>query len=244
MYEKEMNSVRYTVGGLEKCSFVDFPGRLCAVIFAKGCNLRCLYCHNPSLVKYGRTDPETAEELSLRNVLNFLEKRAGLLGGVCFSGGEPLCQPEGLEACILQVRKMGFSIKLDTNGTLPDHLEHLLCCKACPDYVALDFKDIPEGYRTLCGSDLGNRVPESLEILRKSKVPFEVRTTVCEPLHDLSRLRKIASYLQSGERWFLQCFHGGNILSPESNFSPPDRGTLEAFAVEMKRSTGLSCSVR
>lgn len=227
------------IGGLEKCSFVDFPGRLAAVVFTRGCNLRCRYCHNPALVAFEGSGSDLDESA----VLEFLETRVGLLSGVSVTGGEPLCQ-NALGPFLRRVRGLGFKVKLDTNGTMPERLDDLLGSPDRPDYVAMDFKDVPDGYGALCGVGAGSRVAESLQVLRRQGVPFELRTTVCGGYHDAARLEAMAAVIGKGEKWFLQRFHPGTTLDPSADFTAPDVDALKSFAQRMAREREIDCQVR
>lgn len=226
------------IGGLERCSFIDFPGHLCAVVFTLGCNLRCGYCHNPRLVE-AREVAFDADE-----VLAFLSTRRELLGGVVVSGGEPTIHEDALADFLARVRPLGFAIKLDTNGTRPRALARLIEA-GLVDYVALDFKDLPEGYAGLCGFKGSPAVIErSLSILRGAGLPYELRTTVIAPRHGAERLRRMAGYLVSGERWFLQRYRPGTVLDPASGFTAPDMEALARTAERLGREFGLACSAR
>lgn len=228
------------IGGLERCSFIDFPDRLSAVVFTRGCNLCCGYCHNPDLVQRGRAPGDPGVEA----VIEFLRARRGLLGGVVVSGGEPTLQAEALEDFLAQVRALGFSVKLDTNGTRPQVLAQLIDA-GLVDYVALDFKDLPAGYADLCGlRESAEMVGDSLSILRSSGRPYELRTTVIWPRHGEQRLRQMASCLVRGERWFLQRYRPGNVLNPNAEFAAPDREALARTAEIFCREFGLACSAR
>ncbi len=227
------------IGGMERASFIDFPGRVSAVVFTRACNLRCGYCHNPVLVR-------EAEGLSLDEdqALAFLNERRGLLGGVVVSGGEPTLQPEALRAFLRRVRAMGFATKLDTNGTRPEVLA-LLIEESLVDYVALDFKDLPEGYAELCDMREEAAVIESsLAILRRSGLAYELRTTVILPRHDEARLTAMAGRLQRGERWFLQRYRPGDVLAQDADFTAPDRESLNQLAERFRAEFGLDCAAR
>ena len=156
------------IAGLEKFSTVDFPGSLAAVLFAACCNYRCFYCHNRHILG----EPPL---LSEAEVLAFLQKRAGLLDGVVFSGGEPTLQSD-LPEWLRRVRALGYKTKLDTNGSRPEVLRALIA-DGLVDYVAMDYKAPLEGYPSLCGANSAG-VPESLALLRGSGVPYELRTTL------------------------------------------------------------------
>jgi len=131
--------------GLQKLTLADYPGRVAATLFTGGCNLRCPFCHNASLVtKLAEIDPIPLEE-----VLSYLKKRSGILDGVCVSGGEPLLQGDICEL-LEKLKSLGLSVKLDTNGTFPDKLEEILSNGLC-DYVAMDIKNAPEDYALTVG---------------------------------------------------------------------------------------------
>lgn len=188
-------------GGWQKLTLLDFPGLCACTLFTDGCNLRCPFCHNASLV--------TAAEKPLLpqdEVFAFLKKRQGLLDGVCVTGGEPLLQPD-LPAFIEQVRDMGFRVKLDTNGTFPDRLQALMDAGML-DYVAMDIKNSPKNYAKTVGvaGFRGEAVKQSAALLMTGRVPFEFRTTVVHPLHTAADFEEIGRWLAGDERYFLQEF--------------------------------------
>ncbi|MDD5077645.1 MAG: anaerobic ribonucleoside-triphosphate reductase activating protein [Candidatus Omnitrophica bacterium] len=160
------------IGGFVKSSLIDYPGKVAAVIFTQGCNFRCPYCHNSHLVY-----PERFEEgISFEEILSFLEKRRGLIEGVVFCGGEPTLQ-EDLAEKILEVRSLGYAVKLDTNGSRPEILAEVL---PFLDYLAMDIK-APFGpeYETVCGVKTDDRdVRRSMLLVRAAGVSYEFRTTV------------------------------------------------------------------
>ncbi len=228
------------LGGMEQCSFIDFPGLLSAVVFARGCNLRCAYCHNPQLLEARRAPGDADAE----EVLAFLETRRGLLGGVVVSGGEPTLQPEALKAFLRRARALGFKAKLDTNGTRPELLAQLLEADLV-DYVALDFKDLPEGYADLCGlREPPAVIGASLAVLRRAGKPYELRTTVAWPRHGEARLRAMAGLLACGERWFLQRYRPGQVLDPTAGFTAPDTEALRQMAERFSGEFGIACAAR
>lgn len=188
-------------GGMQKLTLLDFPGLCACTLFTHGCNLRCPFCHNASLVVSGADAPLTEEE-----VLAFLKKRQGLLDGVCITGGEPLLQPD-LPAFIEKVRDLGFKVKLDTNGTFPDRLA-VLIERGLLDYVAMDIKNAPKKYAQTVGVSgfRGEAVKQSAALLMEGRVPFEFRTTVVSPLHTAADFEEIGRWLAGDERYFLQEF--------------------------------------
>ncbi len=195
------------IGGFQKFSMLDYPGQLAAIVFTQGCNFRCPYCHNPQLVDPSRyTRP-------LRNsrVFNFLRKRAGKLGAVVFSGGEPTCQPDLVEAVRL-LRSLGYLIKIDTNGSLPDVIK-TLADNQLVDYWAMDLKAPPELYQVLTRTKVPvDNILQSMDILRSSGRNFEFRTTFFEMLFDWSDIARIQSLLKPGDKYILQeCRYTGTL---------------------------------
>lgn len=195
--------------GLQKLTLLDFPTKTACTVFTGGCNLRCPFCHNASLAL------STAEAMDEAEFFTFLNKRKGLLQGVCVSGGEPLLQKDITEF-IKRIQDMGYEVKLDTNGTMPEKLGELLE-KGLLDYVAMDIKNSPEKYGEavgIKGFDFSN-VAKSMELLRNSGLPYEFRTTVVKPLHTAESLEKLASLIKEGESWYLQQYaEGGEQINP------------------------------
>lgn len=188
--------------GLEKVSMNDYPGLVAAVLFIPGCNLRCPYCHNASLVE--RPFPD--DLLSFEEAAAYLRKRKNVLGGVCLSGGEPtLFAP--LPELIASVRGLGYPVKLDTNGTLPDRLAAVR-----PDFIAMDIKTSPQKYGRL-GYECGDAVLKSIEWIRTSGIPHQFRTTVVPGITETDDLDTIAA-LTAGSPWVLHNFRNGNVLDP------------------------------
>ena len=206
--------------GLQKNSTVDFPGHLCAVLFCPGCNYHCFYCHNRALLQ----DPPL---LRIQEVHTFLTKRAHLLDGVVFSGGEATLQPELCREMSF-AKSLGYRVKLDTNGSRPDVLRRVLE-KGLADYIALDLKAPPEQYEVLCGQS-AQSVFHSFELLTQYGVPFEVRTTVIPTLR-LCELRAMRCKLPPNVPWYLQEYHpqaGDETFLQE--LSPYTRTELNALA--------------
>ena len=208
--------------GLQKLSLLDYPEKLAATIFTGGCNLRCPFCHNALLV----TRLSESETFSVEEVLNFLKKRIGLLDGVCITGGEPLLQND-LEDFIVEIRRLGFKIKLDTNGTFPDKLAFLLD-KGLIDYVALDIKNSPEKYPLTVGlPDFDSKpVFESAALLMRGPVPYEFRTTLVREFHTYDDIEKIGRILSGAANYYLQNFEDSGDLVGFGSFG----STLSALA--------------
>ena len=194
------------VQGYQKLTLLDFPGKVACTVFTGGCNLRCPFCHNARLVRAPLAFENAEDE-----VLAYLQKRRGILEGVCVTGGEPLLQ-EDLTDFLAKVKDMGYLIKLDTNGSLPERLASVLAT-GLVDYVAMDVKSSPAGLAAAVGRE-ADFAPyrESIELLRASGVPHEFRTTVVKGIHTPGDLEQIAKIL-GDESYFLQRFvDSGNLL--------------------------------
>ena len=189
------------VQGLQKLTLLDWPGKVACTLFLSGCDFRCPFCHNRELVT-GPAPAGMAEE----ELLAFLEKRRGLLDGVCVTGGEPLLRP-GLAGLLERIKELGYPVKLDTNGNHPRALADLWE-RGLVDYVAMDVKNSPERYAETAGVpelDLGP-VRESAAWLLDGHVDYEFRTTVVRRLHDEDSFRAIGPWLAGAKRYYLQGF--------------------------------------
>lgn len=196
--------------GLQKLSLLDYPEKMAATVFTGGCNFCCPFCHNAGLV----TKLDESAAISQEEFFSFLEKRKGLLDGVCVSGGEPLLQ-NGIEEFIKKIKNMGFLVKLDTNGSFPQKLGSLLN-KRLVDYVAIDIKNSPLKYAKTAGKkslDL-EKIKESVKLLKSSSIDYEFRTTVVKELHDECDIEEIGKWISGAQRYFLQSFvDSGNLIS-------------------------------
>ena len=189
------------IAGLQKLTLLDYPGKTACTVFLSGCNLRCPFCHNASLVLPGRTPPVISEP----ELLAFLQKRRRLLDGVCITGGEPTLNQD-LPQLLRAIRDLGYSVKLDTNGTQPRQLQALLQ-DSLVDYVAMDIKNSPEQYARTCGGiDVLAQAQESVRLLMTGTVPYEFRTTVVKPLHTPQDMVSIGRWLQGASAYYLQNF--------------------------------------
>ena len=196
------------IAGLQKTSLLDFPDKLCCTVFTDGCNLRCPFCHNASLVLTPGTNPLVSEQ----EIFAFLNKRRGLLDGVCITGGEPLLQ-DGIKEFIRSIRELGFLIKLDTNGTFPDRLMELVE-NGLVDMVAMDIKNSLEHYGMTVGFknfDTTN-IEKSVEYLLKGKVDYEFRTTVVKEFHTREDFISIGKWVRGSKKYFLQGFENSKDL--------------------------------
>lgn len=211
------------IAGLQKTTLLDYPGRIACTVFLPGCNLRCPFCHNASLVLRPRP-LMTQEEL-----LAFLETRKRKLDGVCVTGGEPTLHRD-LAQLLQAIKDLGFLVKLDTNGTKPDVLRGILD-SGLVDYVAMDIKNSPETYAATCGgSEVLDAVRESVSLLEASSVDHEFRTTVLHPYHTPEDLAAIGRWLQGTKQYYIQAFvdSGDLIGSGQALTEPEMQALLEA----------------
>ncbi len=225
--------------GLQKMTLLDFPGRVACTLFTGGCNFRCPFCHNASLV----TEWDAAgDSLSEEEILSFLEGRRGLLDGVAVTGGEPLLNPD-LPAFLERVRALGFAVKLDTNGSFPDRLEEILK-KGLADYVAVDLKNRPEKIaRTvgLASFDFA-AFERTMTLLRESGVDYEYRTTVVKEYHTVEDIAAAARWIAGAPRYYLQAFVDSGALIGEG-LHPVDKAEMERMRAAAAPFVGL-CEVR
>ena len=178
-------------------SMVDFPGRMAAMLYTRGCNFRCGFCHNGGL--WG----EAAAGLPWEEVRERLARhRENWVDGAVVTGGEPTLQ-EGLGELIGLLREMGFAVKLDTNGSRPDVLEEML---GRVDYVAMDVKCAPEEYAERTGWVDTAALGQSLALLKKWGGDYELRTTIIRGWHGEAALRAMGEWARGAKRWIVQPF--------------------------------------
>lgn len=212
------------IQGLQKLTLLDYPEKVACTVFFAGCNFRCPFCHNASLVVSIPEEADTTEE----KVFAFLKKRQGILDGVCITGGEPLMQPE-IEGFIRKIKELGYAVKLDTNGSYPEKLKQLVQ-EGLVDYVAMDIKNSLDVYDMTAGTDGSflEAVKESVSFLKKGTVPYEFRTTVTKNFHQKENFVKIGEWLQGAEKYFLQSFvDSGDLICP--NVKGCDEKEMKAF---------------
>lgn len=188
-------------GGLAKLTLLDYPEKVACTVFTVGCNFRCPFCHNAGLV--GGTN---CENLSEQDVLDFLAKRRHVLEGVCLTGGEPLLQ-QGVENFLRKVKALGYSVKLDTNGSFPDRLQGLLSA-GLVDYVAMDVKNSIAAYPKTagCGGADVDAVCRSVQLLKSGVVSYEFRTTVTGNYHTAQTMEEMGKWLEGCDKLYLQKF--------------------------------------
>ncbi len=225
--EPDEESIRFY--GLQKLTLLDYPGNMAATVFTGGCNFRCPFCHNRSLVFLNENDSEIANE----DIFDFLKSRNKILDGICITGGEPLLH-KGITAFIKRVRDLGLKVKLDTNGSNFEALRRLIDEKLV-DYVAMDIKNSPEKYAMTIGLenyDL-SEIEKSKNYLLENHVDYEFRTTIVREFHEPEDLRKIGEWIRGAKHYYLQNFedHGTCI---QAGLGEVDLHTLET----MKRIAG------
>lgn len=213
--------------GLQKVSLLNYPGLVSATIYVNGCNFRCPFCHNSSIVK------GEYEKLSEDEVFKYLEERKKMLDGVCVSGGEPTTQKD-LKEFILKLKNMGFKVKLDTNGYNPSVLKQLIDLK-CLDYIAMDIKNSDEKYSKTAGVPIEiSVINESIELIMQSGIDYEFRTTVVEEFHSLADIEFIAKKIKGANAYYIQNFEdSGDIM--QSCLHGFKKSKLEEFVQEAKK---------
>lgn len=195
--------------GFQKMTMLDYPGKVACTVFTGGCNFRCPFCHNAMLV----TDIDENAVYAEDEILSYLNKRKGIIDGVCITGGEPLLQKD-IGDFLVKVKETGMPVKLDTNGSYPEKLRELVS-RGLVDYVAMDIKNSKEKYPLtvgLPGYDIG-KIEESVEFLMSGAVDYEFRTTVVREFHTAEDIVKITEWIAGAKRYFLQGFvDSGNLI--------------------------------
>jgi len=187
------------IGGIQKTSLLDYPDIISAIIWTVGCNFRCPYCYNKDIV-FGNVQPVPEKE-----VISFLEKRKGILEGLVITGGEPLMQKDIADFC-KKVKKIGYLVKIDTNGMYPKKLKELIDKKLI-DYVAIDIKATRTKYDKLTNVKVDiKKIEESIKIVQNSKLDYEFRTTFVPELLTKNDIIEIAKWLKGSKKYYLQQF--------------------------------------
>lgn len=210
--------------GFQKTTLLDFPGHVAATVFTGGCNFRCPFCQNGDLVLRSASLPPIPEE----EVIRILEKRKGILTGVCVTGGEPTLQPD-LPLFLEKLKALGYLVKLDTNGYRPEIL-HALHSRGLLDYIAMDIKSSTAHYARAVGLKELDMAPirESALFLRTCGLPHEFRTTAVRGLHEAEDFHQIGQWLKGKDLYFLQSYvHSEGVISP--GFDAFGKDELEGF---------------
>ena len=226
------------IGGLQKTSLLDYPGKISAIIWTVGCNFKCPFCYNPQLVK------GEVELIDENKIFSFLKKRKNLLEAVSITGGEPLLQQD-IVGFTEKLKKMGYLVKIDTNGTFPDRLEKLLDEKLV-DYVSMDVKAPLEKYNELTGVKVNvSKIKKSIEIIKNQASDYEFKTTIIPSFLSKEDIVKIAELLKNSKRYYLQQFKNDTPLISEDlrQIKPYPREYLEGI-IEQIKSFFKQCKLR
>lgn len=213
------------IGGLQKTSVIDFPGKVSCVLFCAGCNFKCPYCHNPDLISVANPPLMTVDQF-----FEFLAQRRNFLDGVVVTGGEPTLDDNILTLC-RGIKEQGMDVKLDTNGSRPAMLEKLIDAKLV-DYIAMDIKTRPANYTQLAGKNFDtDRIRASIRTIKHSGRPYEFRTTCVRPFVDEAIIRKMADLISGAPLYVLQKCRPQRVLSPEffADKTPFSDSELEKF---------------
>jgi len=196
------------IGGFQRFSLIDYPGRICAIVFTQGCNFRCPYCHNPELVD---TNPSGRQEIAQDEILSFLEARKGKLDAVTITGGEPLLQSD-IGDFLSSVKALGYLVKLDTNGSFPSRLETVLKTNAV-DYIAMDIKAPIDKYEQVVRSRIDKeQILRSVKLIMNCGSEYEFRTTVVKPLLEKDDFIEIGKMIRGSRLYILQRFVPSKVL--------------------------------
>ena len=211
---------------MQKLTLLDYPGKVACTVFTAGCDLRCPFCHNASLALPDR--PKDSMEVS--EVLAFLKKRQGILDGVAVTGGEPLLHRQTAEL-LGEIKALGYSVKLDTNGTLPQRLREVVEAGVV-DRVAMDIKAAPENYGKLVGLEGFDISPvkESAAYLMSCGIDYEFRTTAVKGLHSSEDFEGIADWIAGAKEYYIQEFKDSGDLISRSGLSGFDEKEMTALA--------------
>jgi pyruvate formate lyase activating enzyme len=220
---KGLSVLKMKIGGLQRVSLNDYPGKICATVFTQGCNFRCPYCHNPELVDPGRYGPLLPEE----DVLSFLDKRRGKLEAVTVTGGEPTLQKD-LEKFLIEVKAMKYLVKVDTNGSNPETLSTLID-KQLVDYIAMDLKGPLKKYGLMTAVKVDvSRIRRSIQLISTSGIAHEFRTTVVRSQLGLEDFVSMAKIIKQARLYVLQSFVASKTL--DSAFLSEASYTQEEFS--------------
>lgn len=197
------------IGGLQKSTLIDYPGKVAATVFTLGCNYHCPFCQNPELVDAEKIKQQP--QIKTEAFFDFLKSRQGLLDGICITGGEPLIQQDIFDF-IKRIKKQGFLVKLDTNGSQPAKLKKLFQ-KNLLDFVAMDIKSSQENYSKAVGAKVNlKNIQKSIDLIRQSGMDYEFRTTVAPGIIDKKEIEKIGQWLQGAKKFALQQFRTEKTL--------------------------------
>ena len=214
------------VSGLQKLTLLDYPGKVACTVFTGGCNFRCPFCHNSSLV----LPEQIAHDSSVDEVLRFLKKRVGVLDGVAVTGGEPLIHAD-MADFLREVKAMGYMVKLDSNGSFPDRLISLVQA-GLVDRVAMDIKNSPALYAKTAGLEKLDMeaITRSKDFLLEGTVDYEFRTTVVKGLHTAESLMEAARFIEGAKEYYLQQYKDSGAVLAAEGLGAFDADEMHALA--------------
>ena len=214
------------VSGLQKLTLLDYPGKVACTVFTGGCNFRCPFCHNSSLV----LPEQIAHDSSVDEVLRFLKKRVGVLDGVAVTGGEPLIHAD-MADFLREVKAMGYMVKLDSNGSFPDRLIALVQA-GLVDRVAMDIKNSPALYAKTAGREKLDMeaITRSKDFLLEGTVDYEFRTTVVKGLHTAESLMEAARFIEGAKEYYLQQYKDSGAVLAAEGLGAFDADEMHALA--------------
>lgn len=196
------------LASLNKLTLLDYPGKVACIMFTQGCNFCCPFCQNSTLIK-----KNGEEEISEKELFDYLNKRKKILDGICISGGEPLMHDD-IDLLIERIKDLGYKVKLDTNGSYPEHLQKLIDHKLI-DYVAMDIKNDFKKYNETSGTkniDI-DKIKKSIKILKESNIDYEFRTTIIKEFHTVEDIKKISEYIGKDAKYYIQNYQDSeNVL--------------------------------
>jgi len=221
------------IGGLQKLSLVDFPGKIAATVFLIGCNFRCPYCQNPELVNLEKIKKQP--QIEMKDFFKFLDERKDFLDGVCITGGEPTINKDLLEF-IKKIKKRGFLVKLDTNGSNPEVLKKLLDARLL-DFIAMDVKGGVSNYSKVAGKKIDlSKIKKSIDLIKKSEVDYEFRITVAPGLIKRKDIEEIGKWLKGIKKFTLQQFQNQKVLDKSfEKIKPYSEKILKDFQKILKK---------
>lgn len=227
------------IAGFQKMTLLDYPDKIATLIFTQGCNFACHYCHNPDMVAMLKHNKDSI--FKEEDVLAFLETRKGMLDAVVVSGGEPTMHKD-LPDFMKKIRKMGFLLKLDTNGSNPEMLKVLLK-EGLVDYFAMDIKYPEHGYKKFCPLLKIENIDESAKIIMESGVDYEFRSTILPSFHSDEDIKEMAKMIEGADRWFLQNFRSNKTLDRKledaSSFTQEKLNELRTLGLEYVKTVGI-----
>jgi pyruvate formate lyase activating enzyme len=220
------------IGGLQKVTLVDYPGKIASTVFLSGCNFKCPFCYSKELVlpNYIKNHPEVSQEYFFA----FLKERKGMIDACVICGGEPTINSD-INDFLRKIKELGYLIKLDTNGYCPDKLKELINEKLV-DYIAMDIKNCFKDYYKAVGVDIDtSRIKKSIELIKKSRIDYEFRTTIVPGIHTKENIIEMANDIGKADKYFLQTFHNEKeTIDPSFNkVKPFDEEVLKEVLKEI-----------